>query len=175
MDRWLTQVEADDRSMPLSQKIVEDRPEDITDRCENVPGVNMLLLPGGEVVCEQPTLQTRLSTPREVAGDDVANDRVACELKPFDRADYGLVGMAFTADQWATLEQVFADGVCDWSKPGRGQGPAETWLEYGDEAGAAVYGGRPLPALLCPRRARSFRRRPTSWPKSATTSWAPAC
>lgn len=146
MDRWLTQVEADDRSVPLSQKIVEGRPDDVTDRCENVPGVNMLLLPGGDVACEQDTLQTRLSTPREVAGDDVANDRMACQLKPFDRADYGLVGTAFTADQWATLEQVFADGVCDWSKPGRGQGPAETWLEYGDEAGAAVYGGRPLPA-----------------------------
>ncbi|MFP5253778.1 MAG: DUF6351 family protein [Actinomycetes bacterium] len=146
MDRWLTQVEADDRAVPLAQKVVEGRPADVTDRCENVPGVNMLLLPGGDVVCEQDTLQTRLSTPREVAGDDVANDRVACELKPLDRADYGLAGLAFTADQWATLEQVFADGVCDWSKPGRGQGPAETWLEYGDGAGAVVYGGRPLPA-----------------------------
>ena len=78
MDRWLSAVEADQRAVPLSTKIVEDRPEDITDRCENVPGVNMLTLPGGDVVCEQPTLQTRLSTPREVAGDDVANDRVAC-------------------------------------------------------------------------------------------------
>ncbi len=145
MDRWLAQVEADERSVPLAQKIVEGRPDDVTDRCENVPGVNMLQLPGGDVVCEQDTLQTRLSTPREVAGDDAANDRMACERKPLDRSDYGLVGMAFTADQWATLEEVFAGGVCDWSKPGRGQGPALTWLEYGDEAGAAVYGGRELP------------------------------
>ena len=87
-----------------------------------------------------------LAVPDPPTAVFVANDRMACARKPLDRADYGLVGMAFTADQWATLEQVFADGVCDWSKPGLGQGPAETWLEYGDEAGPAVYGGRPLPA-----------------------------
>jgi hypothetical protein len=146
MDRWLSAVEADERQVPLSAKITEDKPSDITDRCENVPGVNMLVLPGGEVVCEQPTLQTRLSTPREVAGGDTANDRVACQLKALDRADYGLVGAAFTDEQWATLEQTFPEGVCDWSLPGRGQGPAETWLAYGDEAGGAVYGGRNLPS-----------------------------
>ena len=145
MDRWLTAVEADERELPLSTKIVEDKPTDLTDRCENVPGVNMLTLPGGEVVCEQPTLQTRLSTPREVAGDDTANDRVACQLRPLDRADYDFMPVPFTDAQWATLEAVFPDGVCDWSRPGQGQGPAETWLTYSDENGEVVYGGRNLP------------------------------
>jgi hypothetical protein len=145
MDRWLTEVEADERDVPLSQKIVEDKPADITDRCENVPGVNMLVLPGGEVVCEQPTLQTRLSTPREVAGDDTANDRVACQLRPLERADYDFMLVPFTDDQWASLEATFPDGVCDWSKPGQGQGPAETWLTYADENGEVVHGGRKLP------------------------------
>ncbi|HSE08552.1 MAG TPA: DUF6351 family protein, partial [Nocardioidaceae bacterium] len=145
MDRWLAAVEADGRDVPLSSKIVEDKPADITDRCENVPGVDMLTLPGGEVVCQQPTLQTRLSTPREVAGDDTANDRVACQLRPLDRADYDVIPVPFSDEQWATLQSVFPDGVCDWSKPGQGQGPGETWLSYADESGAVVYGGRNLP------------------------------
>lgn len=145
MDRWLAAVEQDHSSLPLSVKIAEDRPADITDRCQNVPGVEMVGLPGGEQVCRQSTLQTRLSTPREVAGDDVANDRVACRLRPLDRADYGPLGAAFTADQWATLEASFPAGVCDWSRPGQGQGPAETWLTYSDDSGAVVYGGRNLP------------------------------
>ena len=147
MDRWLAAVEADHGTAPLSAKIVADKPADITDRCQNVPGVEMTGLPGAEQVCRQSTLQTRLSTPREVAGDDVANDRVACQLRPLDRADYGLLGVAFTADQWATLEATFPDGVCDWSKPGQGQGPAETWLTYSDDNGDVVYGGRNLPPV----------------------------
>ncbi len=145
MDRWLAAVEADDSALPLSAKIAADKPADITDRCQNVPGVEMVGLPGGEQVCRQSTLQTRLSTPREVAGDDVANDRVACRLRPLDRADYGLLGAAFTAEQWATLEATFPDGVCDFSVPGQGQGPAETWLTYSDANGDVVYGGRNLP------------------------------
>jgi hypothetical protein len=145
MDRWLAAVESDERDVPLSRKIVEDKPSDITDRCENVPGVDMLTLPGGEVVCEQPTLQTRLSTPREVAGDDTANDRVACELRPLDRADYDFMLVPFTDEQWASLEATFPDGVCDWTRPGQGQGPAETWLTYADDQGNVVHGGRKLP------------------------------
>ena len=43
--------------------------------------------------------------------------------------------VTFTDDEWARLEAVFPDGVCDWSKPGRGQGPAETWLRYADADG----------------------------------------
>ena len=138
-------MEADRRKVPLAQKIVEDRPEDVTDRCENVPGVNMLLLPGGDVVCEQPLLQANLSTPRQEAGGDVTNDVLACTLKPLDRAEYDFMLVPFTDEQWARMEALFSDGVCDWEKPGRGQGPALTWLGYGD-ADEVVYGGEELPA-----------------------------
>ncbi len=156
MDRWLAAVEADRGAAPLRAKIVEDKPADITDRCQNVPGVEMTTLPGGEQVCGQPELQTRLSTPRQVAGDDTANDRVACQLRPLDRADYDFMLVPFTDEQWATLEAIFPKGVCDWSKPGQGQGPAETWLTYSDENGDVVYGGRNLPPV----------------PPSSGTGWA---
>ncbi len=147
VDRWLAAVEQDGREVPLSTKVVQDRPADVTDRCQNVPGVEMTTLPGGEQVCSEPTLQTRLSTPRQVAGDDPANDRVACALRPLDRSDYGFMLIPFTDAQWARLQAVFPRGVCDWSRPGQGQGPSQTWLTYSDDTGKVVYGGRNLPPV----------------------------
>ena len=140
MDRWLTAVEQDGSAKPLAQKVVDDRPADVTDRCQvSAAG------PACSVE-ELQVLQTRLSTPRQEAGGPKANDNVACQLKPLDRADYGPVGLLFTAAQWSALEAVFPDGVCDWSVPGRGQGPAETWLQYGT-AETNVYGGSNLPGV----------------------------
>ena len=139
MDRWLTEIEGDDRAVPLSQKIAEDRPADVTDRCVTADAA-----PACSVE-ELQVLQTRLSTPRQEAGGPEANDNVACQLTPHDRAAYGPIGAVFTPDQWATLEQLFADGVCDWSVPGRGAGPGATWLHYGTATDHA-YGGAELPA-----------------------------
>lgn len=139
MDRWLSAVEADGSDQPLAEKVVADRPADVTDRCVVAPGA-----PACSVE-ELQALQTRFSTPRQEAGGPKANDNVACQLTPLDRADYGPVGLLFTADQWATLQSVFPDGVCDYSVPGRGQGPAETWLQYGTPT-SNVYGGENLPA-----------------------------
>ena len=138
MDRWLTAVESDRRALPLANKVVAARPSDVTDRC-----VVAELAPACDVE-ELQVLQTRLSTPRQEAGGPLTNDNVACRLKPFDVAEYGAVGALFTPEQVASLEQVFAAGVCGWSQPGRGQGPTETWLRYGRADGTNAYGGRPL-------------------------------
>ena len=69
MDRWLAAVEKDRSAKPLAHKIADDRPADVTDRCEDVPGVNLVGTPG-EQVCRMPQLQLHLGTPRQVAGDD---------------------------------------------------------------------------------------------------------
>jgi hypothetical protein len=169
MDRWLTAVEKDRRSVPLRRKVVERRPDDLTDRCQNAPGVELSGTPA-EPVCELPALQTNLGTPRQVAGGPVANDNVACRLRPIEREDYRyrvdgvgpLLPVPFTDAQWAALEEVFSDGVCDWSTPGRGQGPAETWLTYLDRRGGPVYGGRSLPAP--PKRSGTGWSSPTFRP-----------
>ena len=42
-----------------------------------------------EAAQDAETIQTRFSTPRQVAGGPKANDNVACQLRPLDRADYG--------------------------------------------------------------------------------------
>ena len=149
MDRWLAGVEADRSQRSLARKIADNRPDDVTDRCSNVPGV--LELPGGEngeKQCVLPaSLQLHLSTPREQAGDDVMNDRVACQLKPLDRADYDFLLLPLSDAQWASLQEVFPHGVCDYSKPGRGKQANETWLTYDDGRGGVVYGGRNLPGV----------------------------
>src|SRR5699024_4684048 len=107
--------------------------------------------PDGTMACHLDPVQTaltRLSTPREQAGDDIANDRIACQLRPIDAADYrNALGLSMLSQaQLAELAEIFPKGVCDFDVPGQGQGPAETWLTYGTSAGNVAYGGRNLPA-----------------------------
>ena len=64
-----------------------------------------------------------------VAGGPLTNDVLKCQLKLLDRADYTV---EFSDEEWARLERIFEDGVCDWSKPGVGQVPnTDTWLSFG--------------------------------------------
>ena len=140
MDSWLSAIEDDTSSRPLATKVARDRPADVTDRCVVAQLAQLC------DVQQLQVLQTRLSTPRQEAGGPSTNDIVACRLGPLDRADFDFLLVPFTDEQWATLEATFPDGVCDWSQPGRGQGPAETWLRYDARGGGPAYGGRPLAA-----------------------------
>jgi hypothetical protein len=146
MDRWLAAVEKDRRDLPLARKIVLDRPADVTDRCQSVPGIELAGTPA-EPVCQQKETQLHLSTPREQAGDDTANDRVSCRLRPVARSDFDFLLVPMSDADWARVQRTFPDGVCDYSRPGVGQGPAQTWLTYaGSTPTTATYGGRNLPA-----------------------------
>jgi hypothetical protein len=64
-----------------------------------------------------------------VAGAPLTNDIVSCALKPLDRADYSVT---FTAAEWAELQAIFADGVCDWSRPDAHDAEYRgTWMSFG--------------------------------------------
>ena len=92
---------------------------------------------------QQTVVQTRFGTPRTVAGDSIETLTNKCQLKPVDPADYPTA-----LDPQGFAEQVadiFPQGVCDYSKPGEGVAPTETWLQYGD-AQQVIYGGAPLAA-----------------------------
>lgn len=53
-----------------------------------------------------------------------------CELKAPSRSDYP----ALTDEQWAQLNDIFSEGVCDYSKPSQGYTELEgTWLSFGPE------------------------------------------
>ena len=91
-------------------------------------------------------VQTRFGTPRTVAGDDIRTLANKCVLKPVDPADYA--GAPTVRDAAAFAEQVkaiFPNGVCDYSQPGVGTQPTQTWLQYGS-ATQKIVGGKPLPA-----------------------------
>ncbi len=139
MDRWLRAVEQDGSRRSVAEKIVADKPADLTDRCYDGNGDKLLDDLCGEAVV------TTFTTPRMVAGDALTTDTNKCELRPLDRNDdYGPI--PFTDAEWATLQAVFPDGVCDFSRPGVDQQGTIPWQTYQDDAagGAVIYGGRPL-------------------------------
>ncbi len=136
MDRWLSAIEQDHGWRSLSQKVIADKPSDLTDECWNGTGTKLsnTLCPAGEVNVE--------GTPRTVAGDSITTDNNKCQLEPLNRADYS--GITFTDAQWAELQQAFPAGVCDFSKLGVDQQPTIPWQTYQDAQGNVIYGGRPM-------------------------------
>jgi len=57
----------------------------------------------------------------------VANNVLKCQLKPIDEADYRVT---FTSVEQTQLAAIFAQGVCDYGKPGVGQKPFEDTWEF---------------------------------------------
>jgi len=136
MDKWLARVDADHRAVPLSRKIIEDKPTDLADRCTNGGGT---ALPSW--VCDETV--AAYGTPRFGADEPSTDDVLKCQLKPLRRSDYPVT---FTADQWKRLEKAFPTGVCNYGKPGVHQIATQTWLTYQDARGRVIYGGKPLGA-----------------------------
>jgi hypothetical protein len=136
MDRWLGKVEADRSSKTLPQKVIRDKPSDVTDECWSGVGVKLSssLCPAGVVNVE--------GTPRTVAGDAITTDTNKCQLKPLNRSDYS--GITFSTAEWTKLGQTFPKGVCNYAKKGVAQRPTVAWLTYQDSHGHVIYGGRAL-------------------------------
>jgi Tannase-like family of unknown function (DUF6351) len=133
MDQWLTAVEADLSDAPLPKKIIKNKPADARDMC--FAGEQRFT---NKATCD--VLWPYYGAPRIVAGMATTHDTLKCQLKPLDRdsAEYGAI--PFTDMQWARIEAVFPDGVCDWSKPSEGRVKSVPWMTYSDGPGL----GRPL-------------------------------
>ncbi len=142
MDTWLSAVERDSRNVPLAQKVADDRPTSVHDMCSDIPDVDQVNVPGVGEVCQNAALQTRFATPRMVAGEGIATDQEKCQLKPLRQSDY--YPITFSDQEWAELQQIFPNGVCDYSKPGVDQQPTIPWQTYQDSSGRVIYGGQPL-------------------------------
>ena len=146
MDRWLSAVEADTASGTLAEKIARDKPADVHDQCSDGNGQKV-----ADDICVsivQPVYA--YSTPREQAGDSNTADNLDCQLKPIDKADYGLVGLS--AAQLTQLAAVFPEGVCDYTRTAIGKQPTIPWQTYQDASGNMIVGGTPLPGV--PARSR---------------------
>ncbi|MFW6200019.1 MAG: DUF6351 family protein, partial [Gemmatimonadota bacterium] len=167
VDAWTSDADPGTRR----EKVLRNRPADLVDGCWTASadperGERLSFLAErqtldhhtgepGESVSRCNELYPSWTFPREGAGGPVAADVLKCELKPLAREDYAVT---FTDDQWARLERIFPDGVCDWSRPGvhaapvvpNGSfGPAEDGLVFrvGEEpegsAGSADSAGAP--------------------------------
>jgi hypothetical protein len=149
-DGWLAKVYADHRDIPLSQKIIQDKPDTVADRCTNGSGTDVPAESCDETVIAY-------GTPRFGADEPKTDDVLKCQLKPLDRSDYQVT---FTDAEWQELQQAFPTGVCDYTKPGVEQGPTTPWKTYQDQNGNVIYGGRSMgpapvsvpfaPTLGCP-------------------------
>lgn len=89
-------------------------------------------------VCDADARLAKHASPRQTAGGPLVENILKCQLKPLDFGAY--VGVAFSPAQQVRMQAVFADGVCDWSKPGVGQQAAVGPLTF-----VAGPGGVPLP------------------------------
>jgi hypothetical protein len=131
MDGWLSTMESDKRNIPLSQKVLDDKPSGASDECFI-----------GATLTETTDAATCATTfphfgdARLAAGESLVDNAEQCQLKPLAAADYSVT---FTADQWARLQQAFPDGVCDWTVPPVGFQPSVPWLTF-----AGGPGGEPV-------------------------------
>jgi hypothetical protein len=147
MDDWLARVHADHRAVPLSAKIIADKPVSLTDRCTNGAGVNLPAEACDEAV-------QAYGTPRMSAGMPMSDDILECRLQPLRRSAYPV---QFTDAQWQELEQTFPQGVCNYNEPGVDQRGAIPWLTYQRADGRVIYGGKPLGS---PPGSRTVRTEP---------------
>jgi hypothetical protein len=132
IDTWLSNMESDTRNVPLSQKVLDDKPSGATDECF----IGATLTPSTDpATCA--AAFPHFGDARLGAGEPLVDNAMACRLKPLSRSDYAVT---FTDAQWAQLQQIFPDGVCDWSTPPVGFQPSIPWLTF-----ATGPGGTPLP------------------------------
>ena len=138
MDRWLAAVEKDHADGRSRRRSPATSPTDL-----HRPLLRRQRLQVSDGLC-QCAWCTSYGTPRTVAGDAITTDTNKCQLKPLNRATT-TAAIPFTDDQWAQLQTIFPNGVCDFSKPGVAQQRNVPWLTYQDAHGQVIYGGRPMP------------------------------
>lgn len=127
LELWLDNIEAaggpSDRA-----RTVAARPAGLGDGCFAADGAfipEVLDYDDETSTCNQ--LYPYHSQPRAEAGLPLSADVMKCQLTEPVRDDYP----AMSDDQWARLVAIFADGVCDWSKPSQGYTDLiGTWLDF---------------------------------------------
>lgn len=125
LDEWATGIATDTSSRSRRAKVAAARPD---------LGVNACFTAEGEVVAKGPDVYDRpgpctdpypvKGDPRTAAGSPQRGDVIACDLMPVDKAlategDEAIYRVDLTGAQRERLAEVFPDGVCDWTRPGR--------------------------------------------------------
>ncbi|MFN0124874.1 MAG: DUF6351 family protein [Blastocatellia bacterium] len=119
MNAWLDALTADPASL-TTDKVVRHKPMAAVDACWDKTGKKIAEKAtfDGAGTCNG--LYPVHGEPRLAAGAPLTNDVVKCQLKPVNYAAYKTT---FSEAQKARMAALFPAGVCDFSKPGVGQGP----------------------------------------------------
>jgi Tannase-like family of unknown function (DUF6351) len=129
MEQWLAAIHADTSPGTAAEKVIRNRPTDLSDACWTSPTTKINEVFGYQLAGQCETLFPTFGDTRTAAGGGLTGDTLKCQLKPLNFADYPV---AFTPAQQARLSATFPTGVCDWSKPGVDERPPlGTWLDYG--------------------------------------------
>jgi len=127
MNKWLDAIAAD--PAPLStDKVVRHKPAEAVDAYWDASGKKTPEKATFDGAGGFNKMYPNHSEPRMVAGAPLTNDIIKCQLKPINYAEYKV---SFTDAQKARMAAIFPAGVCDFSKPGVGQGPIKgTYQRY---------------------------------------------
>ncbi len=128
MDEWLDNLAKDTSQRSIMEKIAAARPADLADACWSEDGDKITEPRSYDGVGRCNQIFPPHGDPHLAAGEPLKEDILKCALKPVDAADYA---HPFTADQLQRLRAIFPQGVCDYTRPGIGQGPVQgAWREY---------------------------------------------
>ena len=114
IEAWLAAIHADDAPGSAAERVIRNRPVDLSDACWTSPTTRIdehfeYQMDG---VCKG--LYPSYGDTRTAAGGGLAGDTLKCQRQPLDFAAYPVT---FTPDQQARLQAAFPTGVCDWSRP----------------------------------------------------------
>jgi Tannase-like family of unknown function (DUF6351) len=133
MNQWLDNIAADNSRRSLEAKIAQDKPTGLADGCFlSTSQTSPTLQPGGLTAtgtsgpCE--TVYPIYADTRIAAGQPEDLYTLKCAPRPINWSSYPV---SFTPAEKAELKSAFADGVCDYDRPGpEEQPPIGTWLNY---------------------------------------------
>lgn len=133
MDRWIVEVQAS--GADTHREVVEAKPEGLEDSCWEPGRLDTAEEFASKRIVEQVRhdagrcheLYPTFASPRIVAGGPLASDVITCRTTQARRRDYP----AMRDTDWQRLLAVFADGVCDYDRPGVDErGMAGTWASF---------------------------------------------
>ncbi|HJS39409.1 MAG TPA: DUF6351 family protein [Burkholderiales bacterium] len=135
---WVEAIAADEGHGPDYDRVVRNKPANAHDGCW-ASATEFVAEPqtfgaAPDSVCN--TLFPSYAFPRYVAGGPLAADILKCRLEPVRRHDYAV---AFTDEEFARLRKIFPQGVCDWSRRGRGQADVVPWASFGPSRDNLVF------------------------------------
>jgi hypothetical protein len=129
MDKWASAIAADTSNRSPAEKVAANRPKEAVDTCYAPKGgadISAIAKITDKAKCRE--LFPMAGDARMVAGGPPTADVFKCQLKPIAASDYKVVP---SAEQLAQLQKIFPAGVCDYSRPGVGQGAKlVTWAVF---------------------------------------------